>query len=283
MDRVTILLADGRRLAYAQYGPPEGRPVVACHGTPGSRLEHAAVSALHEMGVRLIVVDRPGYGLSDFQPGRRLLDWPDDVVQLADELQLDRFSILGFSGGGPHAAACASSMSQRIDCLALISSMAPLDATGVAEAMLPANRALFELAASDYRQLEQQLSTIATTPEVLLDLLEGPAPAADKAVFAKQDFRRMYTTSLAESVRQGITGLAYDMSLLAQPWGFDPAMITSRVYLWQGEQDINAPAAMGRYLANTIQGCNAHFIPDAGHYLMFSHWVGILQEIMREH
>jgi len=278
-----IILADGRKLAYAESGPSEGKPVIAFHGTPGSRLEQAdSPSILRKLNTRLIVVDRPGYGRSDFQEDRKLLDWPDDVIQLADALHLDRFTVMGFSGGGAYAAACAFKIPERLIRVALVSSTAPFDAPGLIDAMLPANRALFELAADDYRQAEQQLAVVAKTPEAVLNLLEGPAPAPDKAIFSDENFRRMYRENLSESLRQGLAGFACDMSLLAQPWCFDPAAIKVEVCLWHGEQDINVPLVMGQYLATTIPQCQVHFLPDAGHWLMFDHWKEILQTLTRE-
>lgn len=280
MNNKHVRLADGRNLAFAEYGPANGKAIIAFHCIPGSRLEQIGdATLLSELGVRLIVVDRPGYGCSDFQPGRRLLDWPDDVSQLADALHIDRFSILGFSGGGAHAAACAFRIPHRLNHVALIGSTAPFDAPGVLEGMLPANRALFELAAGDYQQLEEQLAPVATTPEAVMELLEAPAPAPDKAIFGGEPFRSRYLDNLAESIRQGLTGFTYDMSLIARPWGFDPAEIKVEVSLWHGEEDINTPLAMGHYLANTIPQCQAHFVPEAGHWLMFAHSRDILQRL----
>lgn len=278
----TIKLSDRRSLAYAEYGPAEGRPVIAFHGTPGSRLEQMCdLSILKQLNTRLIVVDRPGYGLSDFQQDRTLLDWPDDISQLADALDLDRFSILGYSGGGPYAAACAFKIPQRLIRVALLSSAAPFDAPGVIDAMLPANRGMFELAANDYQQAARQLAALITTPDAVLTMMEAPASAPDKRIFSDENFRHMYTTNLVASLRQGLTGFTYDMSLIARPWGFDPATIKVKVDLWHGGQDINVPLAMGQYLANTMPQCTAHFLPDAGHLLMFAHGKEILQIVTR--
>lgn len=280
MNTRQILLADGRQLAFAQYGPDDGQAIMAFHCIPGSRLEQIGdAGLLAELNIRLIVVDRPGYGRSDFQPDRRLLDWPDDVSALADALGLERFSLLGFSGGGAHAAACAVRMPQRLHRVALIGSTAPFDAPGVLEGMLPENRALFELAAADYQQLEQQLAPAATSAEAVLGLLEAPAPAADRAIFAGEPFRARYLENLSEAIRQGLRGFAYDMSLIARPWGFDPADIDVPVSLWHGEDDLNAPLAMGRYLADTIPRCHADFMPGEGHWLMFAHSRAILQRL----
>ncbi len=104
----TIQLHDGRTLGYAEYGIAERKALFYFHGHPGARLEARFLAEQAEQaGVRLIGVDRPGMGLSTFKANRRLLDWPDDVVELADRLRLNRFAVVGFSGGGPYALACA--------------------------------------------------------------------------------------------------------------------------------------------------------------------------------
>ncbi len=110
-----LQLRDGRRLGYVDYGDPAGRPVLLFPGVPGSRLQgHPDRSIAGALGVRLIGVDRPGYGLSDDKRGRTLLDWPDDVVTLADHLGLERFALLSISGGGAYAAACAWKIPERL-------------------------------------------------------------------------------------------------------------------------------------------------------------------------
>src|SRR5512139_3720722 len=102
-----IQLRDRRSLSCAEYGDPQGKPVLFFHGTPSSRLfRHPDDSIAASLGVRLITVDRPGFGLSDPKPGRILLDWTDDVIELADAFKIERFAVAGVSGGGPYAAAC---------------------------------------------------------------------------------------------------------------------------------------------------------------------------------
>ena len=126
-----IALQDGRWLAYAEFGDPAGRPVLFFHATPGYRLNPWLTDAeLRSAGVRLIAADRPGVGRSTPQPRRVLLDWPDDVRQLADALGLERFAVVGFSNGGPHAAACAYKLGPRVSATALVAPLPPLDAPG---------------------------------------------------------------------------------------------------------------------------------------------------------
>jgi len=121
-----MTLSDGRDLGWLELGVPDGWPIFGFHGTPGSRLQLAInEAAVRRAGVRLIAPDRPGYGMSTYQPGRRLIDWPSDVVELADHLAVDRFSVMGVSGGGPHALACASVLKERVVVAGIVSGADP--------------------------------------------------------------------------------------------------------------------------------------------------------------
>jgi len=126
-----IKLKDGRMLGYAEYGAPEGKPVFYFHGFPGSRLDWPfsdADDSATQLNARIIAVDRPGMGLSDFKRGREIRDWPDDVAEVSDMLQLDRFAVLGISGGGPYAASCAYKIPERLTAMAIVSGMGPFEA-----------------------------------------------------------------------------------------------------------------------------------------------------------
>jgi len=262
---------------YAKYGPLDGFPVIVFHGSPGSRLERVVSdSALHEFNISFIMMERPGYGLSDFQENRSLLDWPDDVTRLADSLRLERFSIMGFSGGGPYAAACAYKIPERLIHTALVSSAAPFTVPGLTDAMQPGNRALFELARDNYVNAAQQLTAAIDRPEALFELLAASVSQPDKAVLADAVFSSLYRANLAESLRQGMDGPAYDMALVAQPWEFNVIDINANVSVWHGELDSNTPLAMGQYLAETIPDCQKHILPGCGHFLTFAHEKEIL-------
>lgn len=277
----TLTLADGRQLAYAEYGEPSGSPLFYFHGIPGSRLECPfAQNLLQMLDVRLIVPDRPGYGLSDYQPDRTLLDWPADVAQLADALGLEHFAALGFSGGGTYALACAQALEERLTAAGLISSLAPLDAPGMWDSVSPDFRGTHELAASDPALLGQQLAPAAASPEAVLAMFEEPAPPVDKAMFADPAFRALCLTNLTESLRQGAKATAWDLHLVDRPWGFDLARIQQPFQLWHGTDDINAPIAMGHYLAQTLPRCTARFLEGEGHYSILNHMEVILRKLI---
>ena len=127
-DVSMVQLRDGRSLAWAEYGDPSGKPVLYFHGFPGSRIEPAlGADDLARTEARLIAIDRPGFGGSTFQPGRRLLDWPNDVASFADSLALDRFACMGVSGGGPYVLACALRLGERLTRAAIVCGVGPLD------------------------------------------------------------------------------------------------------------------------------------------------------------
>ena len=109
----TLRLESGRSLGYAEWGDASGFPLVHFHGSSSSRLEHPVQPEVLE-GVRLVTIDRPGHGLSEFQPERTLLDWPRDVAALTDHLGIERFAVSGWSAGGPYALACAYRMPEQL-------------------------------------------------------------------------------------------------------------------------------------------------------------------------
>jgi pimeloyl-ACP methyl ester carboxylesterase len=145
-DTHRITLPDGRTLCYADLGDADGAPVLMMHGTPGYRLNWKALPEYPFLpGVRLIAPDRPGYGLSSPRPGATYADWPADVAALADALHLDRFAVLGGSGGGPPALACGWAMPERVERIALVSSVGP-PVHAVLRAVNRTNRTAYALA-----------------------------------------------------------------------------------------------------------------------------------------
>ena len=274
----TIPLRDGRRLSYAEWGDPGGRPILYFHGWPGSRVEgRLGDEAARAKGVRLIAIDRPGMGLSDYQPRRTFVDWPDDVIQVAAALGLDHFAVLGISGGGPFAAACASKLSDRLTRAGIVSCLAPLSAPGATAGMSRQNRFAFQVVGrlGVLRRLLMAKSggSVRRQPDRVLE--SGVAAAVDKKYLNRPDVRQVLVESLSEAFRSGSRGPAWEMGLYARPWGFRLEDIRTPVYLSHGEQDANAPVTMGRYLASVIPECQATFHPGEGHL----HFVDRLPEI----
>lgn len=271
-----LRLRDGRLLGYAEYGDPQGRPLFYFHGYPNSRLgAQIAHEAAARGGVRIVALDRPGFGLSDFQPGRRIVDWPNDVVEAADALGVERFAVIGISGGGPYAAACAAKVPPRLTAVAIVSGLGPLDVPAsvagmgrLQQRLLPIARRIPGLHWLVRPGLAVFGRLVRRFPEQMLSLMSRTVPPADKAVLARRDVRAVMRADLAEAFRQGSRGAAWELSLFLRPWGFRLEEISIAVDLWQGGVDVNVPASMGRYQAQTIPTCRARFYPDEGHLLV---------------
>ena len=266
-----IILSDGRKLGFAEFGEMQGEPVFYFHGFPGSRLEaKLAETMAKDSQVRFIGIDRPGFGLSDFKPKRALVDWPNDVTELANSLGIDQFSILGVSGGGPYAAACAHQMPDRLISVGIVCGMGPVDVPRIMDQMV-----------SIYRQglrLTRRFPKIVTAlypfssfffrnyPERMLSILSGKVAGPDKIALKNNELIKVLSASFREAFRNSLLWPATDVVLYSRPWGFSLDDIRIKVHLWHGEMDKVVPPAMGHYLANTIPDCRATFYPDEGHF-----------------
>jgi len=267
----TVALRDDRTLAYAEYGDPQGTPVIVFHGTPGSRLDrHPDSTILTDLGVRLIAPDRPGYGHSSFQRNRRLLDWPADVARLADALGLARFAVAGVSGGGPHAAACAYALPERVTRAALVAGVAPPHAPGFWDGM--SKRDALELRATRLLptwflrfDFNAQVRLLLRDPRAYLANLAAHFPAPDRAVAADPALQAIFAESVAQAYRQGPDAHIQDDKLFTRPWGFRVEDITVPVDVWQGDDDDIVPPSHGRYLAAAIPGATLHLVPSQAH------------------
>lgn len=269
----TIKLKDGRNLGYADLGDPEAKPLFHFHGFPGSRLEVAIFAdRVVKNNIRLIGIDRPGMGLSDFKKGRTILDWPDDVVELADALGIEKFAIEGISGGGPYAAACAYKIPDRLTACGIISGLGPMD-LAVEEKIKSIRRLsfvirrmpwLFKLMISfqsrGLKDLEKAESKMRKT------IKKFPEP--DRKVMDDPKLLPLFIKESAEAFRQGNKGAIYEGKLYAKSWGFSLEDISPKlkVYLWHGEVDEAVPVAMGRGVCKAIPNCDGIFYPNEGHY-----------------
>lgn len=277
-----LTLRDGRRLAYTEHGDLTGKPVLFIHGNPGSRyVKHPDESIAHQLGARIITPDRPGYGLSDFQPNRRLLDYPDDIAQLMDSLGVEKFAVLGVSAGGPHAAACAYTLAQRLTRTAIVSGAAPLDRDNPYENVHPAMKTAFQLVKVlpswlAHMILWQQTQKQVRDPEKSLDERAAMLSKADQDLLNRPELRAQVQGYRKEAIRQGVKGTLREMQILASPWGFRLEDIRGEVHVWHWEEDFLTPIGMGRYVAGRIPNAHTHFLPGGGHYSIFVHWREIL-------
>lgn len=289
-----LKLRDGRWLGFVELGDPDGIPVICCHGTPGSRLDMIdGEETVRKLNLRMIVPDRPGYGLSTFQRRRRLLDWPVDVEQLADYLGLRRFAVLGVSGGGPHALTCAYAIPHRLTHVGIVSSNTSPETMPSIRDLPTWNRpaiiigrylpwplmvgilAPFSWFTRAFPRLAYALRTARPADE---DADETDAPV----VTIPKHISPVLREQLTEPFRHGARAHAQDLRVFQQNWGFRIADIRGEVYLWHGEQDHNVPAVMGYALAAAIPGCHATFYPGEGHDVIHNHLGEILSTLVSD-
>jgi pimeloyl-ACP methyl ester carboxylesterase len=284
-DTVVMELPDGRELAWLEMGDPEGPAVF--HGTPGSRLQvsidEGPISAAK---VRFVAVDRPGYGHSTFQQDRRLADWGLDVSCLADHLNIDKFSVVGISGGGPHAAACARFLPDRVMSAGIVSGVAPLFETGSEKGMMGLNKAIVRLARRSqylvYPPLAFSGYISRRWPEMALRAAPRQLPACDVDVLNRPKVKSAFMEDSRRSSSTSAMAAAQDFSLIATDWGFRLEGITRPVDIWHGDEDRNVPFCHGRLQADRIPGARMHECPGEGHLLVVDHLKEILRTVVGE-
>lgn len=282
---------DGRALEVVVHSPGSaaGPAVVFCHGTPGAAHEYApAVAAATERGLRWVSFARPGYAGSDRRPGRSVADVADDVADIADHLDLERFIALGWSGGGPHALACGARLAPRCAAVGLIASVAPYDGAAAAgldwlDGMGPENHKEFGAAHAGeeplraYLDAERPALAQVTGPQVAEAFggLVGPADVAVLTGDFADDVARSFRTGLAP----GVDGWADDDLAFTRDWGFALADVRAPVSLWQGDDDRMVPFAHGPFLAARLPDVRPHLLPGEGH---LSISLGMFDQILAE-
>jgi pimeloyl-ACP methyl ester carboxylesterase len=280
-----LTLADGRQLGYATYGREELWPILFFHGTPGSRhTAHLAglVASTHES--RVIALERPGYGLSDHQPGRQIHDWPADVQEAADLLGLDRFSLLGYSGGGPFSLATAAALGDRIASIAVVSGMGPVHHP-LAEAQLTREQRLRRFAVARLspavRLLAWQVGRqIRGDVRAFVERRAQASPQADQEHMERPEIRAVIQQDMLEAYRQGGAAVAHEFGLLARPWGFDLDAVRQPLQIWHGTEDDVVPIWLAEVLAEAIPHAQRRFLSGVAHLLLLDHMDAILEQLL---
>jgi pimeloyl-ACP methyl ester carboxylesterase len=271
-------LRDGRFLAYAEWGAADGQPLLAFHGAPGSRLwcpdDFQPGQTTTEAGIRLITVDRPGYGRSDPRPAHRVVDWADDVAQLLDALQIDRCPVVGVSAGGPYALACGARLQDRVTRLGSISGTAPAyRVPGIWERMPEDWRATLERAAQDpfaaIDDARRRSGWLADAPESVAD--PSGWPEVDRWLAEDESLLGPLVGFIREAGHQGVDGYAWDRLALSLPWGFEPSEVQVGTWLWQGEEDSMIDRSEFELLCREIPQARCILYPGEGH-LLRGHW-----------
>jgi pimeloyl-ACP methyl ester carboxylesterase len=263
-DPSTVTLSDGRKLGYADCGDPDGDPLLVFHGFPNSRVFGAIFDGPgREHGVRILAPERPGIGVSDPDPGRSLGDWPDDVVDLLDELGVESCPVLGISGGGPYALACAALAPERTERAGVAVGVAPPDSVSL-RGRLPFLLARYAPPLVRY-QLRRDGRRAREDPEAYLQSRAAEAAPIDEEYWLGELGGALLLTGVEARRHHGVDGLVRELALYGTPWDFDPESIEVPTFLWYGKADRIVPVEMGYYLSKRVPTAEAHFYPEYGH------------------
>jgi pimeloyl-ACP methyl ester carboxylesterase len=287
-DIAILATPDGRQLEYLLTGPAEGAPLLFHTGTPGGTIDFSEVTrAAAALGLRTIGYSRPGYGQSTERRGRSVGDVVEDVTALLATLGVDEFVTLGWSGGGPHALACAALLPGRCRAAALLAGVAPYPAHGLdfLAGMDVANVEEFGAAIAGFDAIDALLRpqrddlleiTGASVVTGLAGLLSDVDKAALTGVLADE-----LALALRRAVEVDIAGWRDDDLAFASPWGFDLSAITGPVAVWQGRQDRMVPYEHGAWLAAEIPTAEAHLLEDEGHVSLAARIDDVLADLVR--
>jgi pimeloyl-ACP methyl ester carboxylesterase len=274
-----LVLRDGRRLRVAQWGAADGRPVLFFHGRPGSRLLCPDVAATERAGVRFLAFDRPGYGRSDPVEGPlRRRDVVADVVELLDQLEIERAALVGWSGGGPHALACGAMAPDRVAAIATVCAPGRPDTERDVSAEV---WEIVQLATQDpvgqRDAVRSRCRWLADDPHQLLRLTERFDPSTLEA----PGMREAFTAWMNEAAAVSIEGYVDDwlMECCEPGWGFELVEVGVPVSCWFGERDQVVPPLHAELLAAGLANCRTYGCPDCGHFVPIAHWPEILERL----
>ena len=281
---LTVTLPDGRLLGYAEYGAPSGAPIFGFHGTPGSRLMFSLAHPVAlDLGIRLIAPERPGFGISTYQPGRTLASYAIDIADFADALGIGQFAVAGVSGGGPYAAACAALLADRVSALGLVSPVGPMAGAEKPASIGKGHYFAFRVTP----RLPPLLAAVFSigryaflyAPNAIYGFILGRASPSDWKILSRGEVRRNLLRGVAEGCRPGIGAGMQEMGLFSRPWNVPFQAIKAPAFHWQGMADRNVSIAASLCLAELVPNCRTRRIENAGHYWIFDNIAEVLQTL----
>lgn len=274
-----VTVASGKRFGVVEYGDPAGVPILALHGAPACRLMFdVADQAARNLGLRLLAFDRPGYGLSPRDYGATLASRTEVFAELIDALGLDRFGVIGISGGGPYAVALAAHLGTRVLALGLISPMGPIadvaaQSTTDHVPISTAHRAFFlDLPHHPWllrANAEVAMWSFRMAPRFFSHSFAHVLAESDRRIVARPEVERSIIAMTLEATRHGIGGGIADLEIYGEPWNVDYARITAPAHLWQGTADVIVPPAVSLRLGRMIPTCEVTRIEGAGHFWIY--------------
>jgi pimeloyl-ACP methyl ester carboxylesterase len=265
-----ITLKNRRKLSFAEFGDLEGKPIFHFHGGGGSRLGGKLYAKnAFQQNIRFITIDRPGIGNSDFKKDRKLLDWPNDVIELANFLKIEKFAVNGYSAGGPYALACAYKILDRLTACSVICGSGPLN---INRKFLPKERRRFNFIIrkfpSLYKKRFKTYINLFRSPEQFQKLVDKENSSEldpDSKLYFDPKFHPTLLEDLEESILQGLDGQAQDLKIVYSKWGFKLKDISPKikVFMWSGEFDPFHDVNLS--MSKVIPNCEVKIYPAEGH------------------
>lgn len=278
-----ITLKDGRKLGFIECGDPKGHPVFYFHGFPGSRLQ---ASDFHEIAkthrYRFFGIDRPGMGLSTFNKKHSILNWSQDILAFANDLEINTFSIIGHSGGAPFVLACASTIPERLSGAAIVSGIAPttLPETkiGMSRGLKTMNTLVRYIPGFAFLLMKIQ-QKLLSKPKIFNQFIQK-LPAPDYILLQDSNRFDLMMDTIAEAFKDGVSGPAQEMRLILKPWGFDLEKITYPITIWQGKLDVQVPASHADLYNIKLPHARLELFEHEAHMsTLYNHMEAILESI----
>jgi pimeloyl-ACP methyl ester carboxylesterase len=282
---LNVMLSDGRVLCVHEFGDPLGRPIVFFHGGGLGATGLFAASCdqiARQMHIRILAPDRPGLGGSSPSMGRRLLDWPDDVAQMADALKIDAFPVVAHSGGAAYALACAWRLQKRVSSVHLSSTMVSRPMI-LQDRMAPYKTKLSTLciaAMPDFLlglMFRRIVNGLQHTPEKTGQAFLRRLPVCERSILAAPVNQALLCENAVYAFRQGPAPCIDDLHLIMREWNIPLQDVRQSVTMWHGEQDATALPQTAKTLAGRLFSAHLRLVPEAGH---LTTWLRHTQDIL---
>jgi pimeloyl-ACP methyl ester carboxylesterase len=267
-----IAVGDDRQIGFAEFGDPQGRAVFWLHGTPGARRQIPMEARVYaeQRQIRLIGVDRPGIGSSSPYQYDTVFAFAEDLRTIADTLGIDRFEVIGLSGGGPYTLACAAAMPDRVVAAGVLGGVAPVrgaDAIGGGvSTLITAAAPVVEVAGAPLRLVASQLiRLIRPVAEPALYAYARISPEADRRLLVRPEFKAMFLDDLLNGSRKQLAAPFADVVVFARDWGFRLDEVKVPIRWWHGDRDHIVPFEHGQHVVSRLPDAQLTHLPGESH------------------
>jgi pimeloyl-ACP methyl ester carboxylesterase len=289
-DEGTIRVSRRRVLGYAAFGDPAGKLVLWHHGTPGARRQIPLLArrTADRLGIHLVSVERPGVGDSTDHRYETIREWAGDAAAVADALGHDEFAVVGLSGGGPYALACAHELPDRVKAVGLLGSVCPVvGADAVPGASIVDLAVLFQWLLDPLRRVASPGLWLVVQPFMpathwILELYAGRMPEGDRVVFADPEVEGMVIDDIVHATRSSFGAVVHDVALFGREWGFSMADVRVPVLWWHGDEDNIIPVAQAQHTSALLSACKFEVRPGESHIGAFAIADLVLERLLAE-